>query len=362
MKLARLVALRPARRAARPRPAASARRRARSAVVVGVLAVVAAHVAMVVAVESKRPQWRDPEFGYRFKRVTELARYAAREGRPLAVFIGSSRVEVGLSADHLGVPRVVPYNLSQSGCGPAGELVNLRRLLRAGVKPDFLAVEVLPPVLGDILRPDEVLVHSRLVWADFRDLAPHMKSPGRAKRAWALSRLAVWDTFRLSLMEQWGYGEWMTPASKKFFLWTELRPDGRMPWYTELPDADRAARRTQAMAQYQWLVSNFEFAANQDRIYRELLGLCRSHGIRTALLVMPESPAFRQIYPPGVRERIREYLAALAAEHGAALWDASEWMPDEASFSDGHHLLGRPSEAFSRRLGAECVRPWVEGR
>ncbi len=70
--------------------------------------------------------------------------------------------------------RLLTYNFSQVGSGPLGELVCLRRLLDAGIRPNFLAIEVLPPLLGrktDAVGDPKVGV-SRLTWNDVSPAAP----------------------------------------------------------------------------------------------------------------------------------------------------------------------------------------------
>jgi hypothetical protein len=98
-----------------------------------------------------------------------------------------------------------------------------------------------------------------------------------------------------------------------------------------------------------------------DRIYRDLLSKCKGRGVRVALFVMPESPLFRSAYPRGSRDAIRAYLTGLSSEFGVPCFNSSEWFGDEAPFTDGHHLLGPASEAFSKRFGHECVAPWLRG-
>jgi hypothetical protein len=69
--------------------------------------------------------------------------------------LGSSRTRQGLLGKSLeqplgqatGRPAVV-FNFGQNSAGPMTELLNLKRLLADGIRPDLLLVEVMPPFLG----------------------------------------------------------------------------------------------------------------------------------------------------------------------------------------------------------------------
>jgi hypothetical protein len=88
----------------------------------------------------------------------------------------------------------------------------------------------------------------------------------------------------------------------------------------------------------------------------ELLDSCRQDGVRTVLLLMPEGPAFRSWYPPGLWPRIRERLGTVAVAHGAPLIDAHEWMAED-DFYDSHHLTLAGATLFTERLGRAEFAP-----
>ena len=62
--------------------------------------------------ETVRPEWRDPEYGYRIQQLTEMESQSAE--RPLVLVFGSSRTQMGIApaamglADEPGSPLV--YN------------------------------------------------------------------------------------------------------------------------------------------------------------------------------------------------------------------------------------------------------------
>lgn len=348
------------------------RNRARDAVVLGCLAVLFAHAWLAVVVETRRPEWRDPEFYHRQKRAAALVHWQKSLGqtRPLVVILGGSRPQMGLSPEALnrvlgdGSTDPVVYNCSQSGCLPVGERLNLGRLLDAGVLPDFLLIEVLPPVLADPGPVDERIPAVRLGHADLRRLKRYQANPDGVRTEWAKARAASWYSLRLPLMANWGLADYFPPGrSNPHHLWSAMTFHGWTPFAPRAWSAEqRAAQMNVARGTYAWLLDDFHIEPVNDRLYRDMLAECRSRGIRAALFAMPESPTFRAWYPPGVREQIDGYLAGLSREFGVPIFDAGGWIDSELSFMDGHHLLGEAATAFSERFGRECVEPWARGR
>jgi hypothetical protein len=54
-------------------------------------------------------------------------------------------------------------------------------------------------------------------------------------------------------------------------------------------------------------------------------------------------------------------LSSVKQEFQISIFDASAWEDGEGAYWDGHHLLGPAAEKFSKRLGKECVEPWLRG-
>ena len=66
------------------------------------------------------------------------------------------------------------------------------------------------------------------------------------------------------------------------------------------------------------------------------------------------------MYSPAARETLAAYLRTLEADCGVPVIDATDWLPNNDDFADGHHMLKEPATAFSRRFGAtvaKLVRP-----
>ncbi len=365
-----MIALRLARLRlpARPnRPTRRARGRAKAAVLSGLATVLIAHVGLAVRVETRRPTWRDPEYFLREHRLVALSWWAKADGRarPLVVAVGGSRTQMGWSPGHLGFGSgptdPIAFNCAQAGALPVGERLNLARLFAAGMTPDFVLIEVLPPVLADPGPMEERIPLPRLGLADLARVAPYHTDRARTARRWASARARSWTTLRLPLLAAWELSDSFPPGpDRPDRIWAATRADGWGPFHPAgWPDASRAAGLATARGSYEWLLRDFRVEPVNDRLVRDMLADCRSRGVRAALYTMPESPTFRSWYPPAARAQVREYLSAVGRDAGVPVFDTSDWVNDEAAFTDGHHLLGPAAEAFSARFGRECVGPWV---
>lgn len=319
-------------------------RAARRAVLAGLVGVVALHLGLNVALDTVRPQWRDPEYGHRLGELKPLA------GRgKLLVVLGSSRVQMGIDPAAVPLAGVTVYNLSQAGCGPAGERLNFRRLLREGVRPDFLLVECLTPVLAGDGPFEGGLFPDRLSLADLRDIAPLCDDPAAVRRQFLAARANPWLRYNRSLLCHAGLGRWLYWNQRVDFLWDQLRPGGWMPYPDAVvPAAKRADGFARAEREYTPYLASYHLAAGPERAYRQLAADCRAAGVKLGFVLMPESPRFRALYPPGARELAVGFLRELA---DGPVIDAGDWVPGEGDFADGHHLMRPGAAILSARLG-----------
>ncbi|MBX9623542.1 MAG: DUF1574 domain-containing protein [Gemmataceae bacterium] len=355
---------RPALRKQEAHAPRSPRHRARSALVLGFCLIVVAQIGLTAAVETVRPQWRDPEYGHRLHRLRELR--AAHPDRPLVVAIGSSRTQMGVSpadmglADEPGSPVV--FNFGQAGAGPLHQLLTVRRLLDAGVKPDYLLVEFFPGALV-VDGPAEDVMRAwgpRLGLGDARRLGPYCADADALRRRWAADRLAPWHSLRLSLMSHWR-PRWVAWPQRLDFQWEMMDRWGFTAYPIDpVPEAKRADGLRLAREQYAPYLGAYRIGATSDRALRDLLGLCRAEGIPAALYLTPEGPEFRAWYAAETRGAVAAYRAGLAAEFGVPVWAAGDDFGED-QFADGHHLLRAGAARFSRRL-ADHVRTWSAER
>lgn len=313
--------------------------------------------ALTAALETVRPEWRDPEFGWRLKAVRTLDR-----GRPLVLAFGSSRTQMGLSPHDLGRNDAVVYNFGEAGSGPLHLLLNLRRVLDAGVTPDAVLIEVMPAVLGypgaaEHFFHDHV---TRLSRADLGRLEPYCRDAAALRTRWLAHRASPWHAQRFLLLSHWQPGllPWQARVD---FQWRMMDDRGWLPYpFDAVPAADRERLEAEVARQYEDKLRGFAVAPTPDRALRDALALCRKRGIAVALYRMPEGSAFRR-WATHTRTTIDSYLADVAATAGVPVFDASAWLPDDL-LADGHHPLKTGARQFSERFGRECLHPWLASR
>ena len=337
----------------------SRRRSARRAVLGAFAAVASLQLGLSVVLERFKPEWRDPEYGLRLRDFQATPRPAK-----LVVVLGSSRVQMGLNPAAFALPDGVgAYNFAQSGSGPVQELLTLKRLLAAGVRPDFLLVEVLPAALSAASPVNRVGPSERYDWRDLGYLEAYGEPTHSLHAGWLRARLTPWSESRSVLLSRAGAGFLLPSVARRDFLWKQTRPGGWMPYFFEtVEESRREEGLRKSQQEYAGCLTDLRVHPAVRQAHAELLALAAEHGIRVAFFVMPESPRFRSWTTPGTRDAVRSYLDELAATSGRPVADLSGWALPETDFADGHHLLRHAAEATSRRFAAEHVGPWVTGQ
>lgn len=353
----------------------------RSALLWGMVLFCCGQLVLDLLVERGRPELRDPEYGHKLSRLQ--ARLQEHPERPLVLFLGSSRVGLGVRPEALAAEDHSPlvFNFGLTSAGPVTELLCLRRLLAEGIRPALLVVEVLPALLNqeypgyggsDRIHP------ARLAWADLPRVQEYMSLPSlvddpgdsglahllpepEAARVilygqWGLARLAPAFAHRFSLLSALAPG-WVAWENREDFCQT-ITADGWLPPpRVAVTAADRRRAWERARSDYAWRVQGFRIAALADRALRELLQLCRSERLPVVLLLMPESSEFRSWYTPAARTALQVYLCGLSRDYEVSVIDARGWLADE-DFLDGHHLLPAPATEFTHRLDRELLQRW----
>jgi hypothetical protein len=317
----------------------------------------ATQLVLAGAAETARPELRDPHFGVRRARLR--ARLGERAGRPWVLAVGSSRVELGLRPGELGLSDDGPwvFNFGQPGAGPLHEWLVWRRLCDSGARPARLLVEVLPAALCVDGPADGGVAPERLAWADLTDVLPYCAAQARVAGGWLAARAAPAYSARFCLTSLL-VPFWLPVANRVDYIWTDLDGDGVAVFPPALADPTARQRgRDQAAEDYGRRLRQFHIGRLSDQLLRRLLDDCRRADTPALLVLMPESPAFRDLYPPDALRTLAAYLDGLTAEYAVPVLDARTWVGEDG-FWDGHHLLPAGAVAFSRRLGREA-RPFL---
>jgi hypothetical protein len=348
-----------------PAPVRSRRKSARAAVWTGVVAFAALTAGLAGALDTVKPEWRDPEFALRLNQVRQWRAKAPH--RPLVVAFGSSRTQMGLDPAAMGFPdepgSPIVYNFGYRGARPLGAWLHLNRVLDSGVKPDAVLIQLAAPEL----RIDAPAERQYDVWAprfsrkDIRRLAPFAADDAVFHRAWRVCRLKPWVTYRQAILSDL-LPEWNTASQRQEFEWERMDKYGYSPHprITVAPDV-RLRLQEQVRARHAGGLKDFKPAPIVERLYRDLLARCRAEGIAVAYYWVPLSPTYRSWYPASALAAIEEYDRWLGSELGVTRFPAPEHLSDD-DFADGHHLIRHGAAKYSRWLADTHLKPWLAAR
>ncbi len=321
---------------------------------VGLYAVV--QVVLVLVVDRWHPELHETARHKKWQQLRQLK--AAAPDQPLLVMLGSSRTEQAFQAAWLnnlpgpdGKPFVA-YNFGLPATGPLREGLYLREMLDAGIRPNLLLVEFLPPLLGaprrGITSEENWTLPGYLHLSQLCRLWPYFAKPGYMGRAWLESRLAPAFAFRANFHIQ--LQERLFPGTTQILKC----PHDERGWLLPLTFSPQecAQRLVNCHHMYHAGLSQFQMGAGPSQAMRDLVALCRQERIPLVLVLMPESTLFRSWYSAEGREAPRRLLEELRQTHGVPVIDATEWL-DDWDFVDGHHVQGRGSWLFTARLRDE---------
>ncbi len=328
----------------------------RSALIWGIALFIFAQLSLTVVIIQWRPEWGDPEYGYRLRHLRQRIREEPK--RPLLVVLGSSRISNGFEADCLppaswkGNQGPIVFNMSIGGGTPTCELLFLKRLLALGIHPRWVVIEVLPPYLNwepiRLAERDFPMAPNRLRWSDLEILDRYAPQHSWYRyRSWFRSNLVPSYSNRFSIMSLVRRRYSVSPQGWSRFPFPSVTQEQYEKYFKVARDC------------YTIIMENFRIAPEADRLFREMLDTCSQNGISViGLLRMPESTGFRKMYSPKVCRLIDTYLKGLCEEYEIESIDASKWLSDDC-FADGHHLLAHGAERFTLRLWDEVLERHV---
>ncbi|HEY7427939.1 MAG TPA: hypothetical protein VH682_27145 [Gemmataceae bacterium] len=348
-------------------PAATGRR----AVLWGLLFFACSQAALSAYLNWRRPDVRDPAFGLRLLALRR--RLAEKPGVPLVLVLGSSRTLNGLSPAHMPValgqagPKPLVFNFALAGSGSVRELMTLRRLRAAGIKPDWLLIESWPILWPEdgIFAERRLVVEDELCWTDLPVLRRYL--PGKLELFGRLLKgnLAPLVSYRSRMLHAGAHS--LLPHDQDQTLshedddWTSADGTGWLP-YRKIPANSEALRREVAkgLLVAAPLLNPLRIAPDYDRALHELLDECRQDGIKTAVFLMPEHSECRRWYSPQTHTVVSGYLTQLRTEYTIPILDTRDWAPDE-HFADFCHMAPWGAKPFSQRFAREVIQPWLNG-
>src|SRR5258708_10547527 len=195
-------------------PQGPRRARARGVVLWGVAAFVALQLGMGFAIECGMWGFRDPWYQHKIVHLRrqwhERTHGETSSSTRLAVMLGSSRTGNGLKGTRfeeevyyaLG-ERWTIGNIAVQAGGPVLELIEFRRLLAEGIRPDFVLIEVTTWFLSEPVREASVIKSARLTLSDLDCLAQcDLPNRGTLRREWWAEWGSPWYAHRFSILTE----------------------------------------------------------------------------------------------------------------------------------------------------------------
>jgi hypothetical protein len=343
------------------------RSQARPALLWTLLFFLGSHFVMGRYLHRHHPEMFDPEVSLRLDKLPQRLKEAP--GRPLALALGSSRIVLGFRPESVieqtasDDPKFVLFNFSMLGVGPVGERMVLHRLVRKGIRPKWLFLEVWPPILTQAFPfVEEIRTESRDVyWSDVGIIARLYHHRWQAIGRVIEQTLTPLLPYRQSVLEH--YAPFVLPGmttqmcDRGFEKSLQYRLD-EFGWVNyDIQDdgtyQERARRVTKP------LFDRFCISPVSDRALHDLLEECRANDIQVVFLLMPDHSLVRSWYT-AMQDKVMPYLRQLSIENHAPIVDARAWQPDE-HIPDYCHLSPRGARSFSERFGREVYRPLVQG-
>jgi hypothetical protein len=334
---------------------------ARATLVYGLIFLLISVAGLSLALETSKPHWRDPEFGHRIARLNEI-----KQENPSISFVlalGTSRTQNAIHPSSMGFldesGSMQMFNFGQSGSSPLKVLLTVRRILDEGIRPSAIIVEVLPVWLSldGVAEVQFREMIPQLSHADLRYLAPYCDAPEELFEQWLAARAASWHAQRISLMSHW-LPKWMPWQSRINFQWQTMDRDGFVPFlYTDPPPEFRSQAIARTRQQYEGSFGGFRPSAMSLRALKDLVILCRCEFIPIAFHVPPVAPTFRNWFAPAAWSAGETHLRALSQELGVELFPSPQGYTDN-DFADGHHMLRKSAQSYSRWLADTHLRTW----
>lgn len=274
-----------------------------------------------------------------------LGRLSAEAPRRDTLFLGNSVVAAGINCDEfdrvLGQPLSGKGSLNGGlgGTGPLQALIGWRHVMAGGHHLRTLYYGAIDLMLteedqGGVWR--SALGANAVIFLRFPEVAAEYLGLGSLERTWFLIVGRI--PFFVERNSAWSKVELLRR------------------WLGQLGRAHQEQNRFGRVEDFKQLVSGNlgrSAAVGQQRLrqdVRTILAEARSSGIRTRVVLLPVHPSrFPEIRDPGWIRYV-EQLKGLLAREGAELVVASDWIRDEAAFTDFLHLNEKGAAEFSRLL------------
>lgn len=314
-----------------------------------------------LAIDSCWRELRDPAFETKASALARL-RAATAEPPETVFMVGSSVTSNAFKAKFLEdflsqkLDRsTLVFNMNYLGGGPLTELVWTRRLLARGFQPRMVLIEFTPfiynsePPLDSNRFPYPLLTES-----DLEVLQRYLPEDPDARRKWWECQLVPSYGHRLTILNH--LAQKLVPGTDQIPIrignldtrfWSELPP--RSPEALQETLKGVQARNGPGL-------KNFSPGKSSLQALEELLQLLKKEKIMAAVVMMPQGPTMRNLYPPEKLERLVQIVTDLCAKNEITFVNAFDWLK-ESMFTDSIHANREGADLFSKRLATDVLLP-----
>lgn len=300
-----------------------------------------------------------------------LAYVKAQPTTPTVVCLGSSRFGSFLHGQDMtrwlrrltGDRHVWVFNASVTGGDALSSEGTLREMLRSGLRPRYVLIEMCPPAIAQHNPWSEQFMRRQLHWSD---IPTHAADLVRERQ---LLRLV-----QLRLLPLYGYRERICrEVTGAWTRWWEKQPTEPTPapnvddapadaldWdkiIVKGPERDDYRDVSQsALAYLHRVMSDYRPGGTLVAALERLVVLCRSNGIEPILVGVPVTSSFRQAVTSDMEASYRAFLAQFCRTHGCRFVDYYAALPDSL-FLDYHHATDSGANRFGHQLTTEVLAP-----
>ena len=334
--------------------------RARGALLVGLVLFVVAQISMSAAIENWLPELRDPTFEIKVRQLTDLIGQH-RQTPTTVVFLGSSISANGMKAGMVDAPLsaalgrpAIGYNLATNGAGPITHLVKVQRLLRRGVRPDLVVLEMSPIFYAavesgiNIRRLSPHLMEHR----DLDTLERHTDSASLRAEWWEANLVPI-HGHRLMILNH--SARPLVPYADRVSVWNDADAHGWQGRPSLTPQAHGQVLEL-VETQFKARLGAYKVDDAPLKALRELTDLLAKEGIATLMVVMPEGPLMRSLYAPEAHAALLAEFSRISRKHRFPLIQARAWLGED-QFRDSYHLHEEGAAVFTERLVQEAILP-----
>lgn len=347
------------RKAAQGRPSRRGirERQGRAALLSGIGLFVLSQLALIGHIAWREPELRDPTFEVKYRQLDKLL--SASPTPPLKVlFFGSSMTAYDINAGLLEQPLsqaadrpVVCFNFGLLGGGPITERIYLGRLLQRGVRPDLAVIEVTPRIF-DFPWDLPFYQPHRLERSEVPLIQRYSGADG-LQREWWQAFLVPVHGHRLAILNY--CAPFLVPHAERIPCWGDIDSHG----WVDLGNRD-SARRARSLEHLRShdgpRLARYQISTLSQQVLTELLDLLTTQSIPAVLLLPPEGPTMRSLYPPQTIAALIRHFADVSEAHHFPFVNAREWLTEEM-LCDSFHATSQGARVFTERLGHEVLAP-----